>query len=57
VFTDEAGTFAVLNVNVFDARAEFTSSVEPFSYDGETAEQRRARRLARWTPAGTGSMR
>jgi len=42
--------YAVLNVTAFDdPHDELTG--EPMDYDGETAEQRTARRRARWTPA------
>ena len=44
------GTYAVLNLNAFDdPRRDLEAT--PFSYDGETAEQRAARRHQRWTPA------
>ena len=46
----DGGTFAILNLNAFDdPRPELAGA--PFSYDGESAEQRNARRRQRWTPA------
>lgn len=47
----EGRTVATLNVNQLDRRDEFDPVPPLFSYDGETVEERRARRLARWTPA------
>jgi hypothetical protein len=44
-------SWAVINVNVLDDRDAFTGHVEKHSYEGETVEERRARRLKRWTPA------
>ena len=43
-------TYAVLNLNAFDDPHLELSGV-PFSYDGESAEERNARRRQRWTPA------
>ena len=44
------GTYAVLNLNAFDdPRLELVG--EPMVYDGESAQQRAARRHQRWTPA------
>lgn len=51
VLEAEGRTVATLNVNQFDARDDFDPAPPLFSYDGESAEERRARRLARWTPA------
>ena len=46
----DGGTYAVLNLNAFDdPRLELDGA--PFSYDGESAETRNARRRERWTPA------
>ena len=43
-------TFATLNLNAFDdPRLELVG--EPMVYDGESAQQRAARRHQRWTPA------
>lgn len=40
-----------LNANCFDDAALLTQQAQPVHYEQETAEQRLARRLARWTPA------
>ena len=45
--------YAVINANTLDRRAEMTSRPQAMDYDGETAETRKARRKARWTPVGT----
>jgi hypothetical protein len=50
MFVDGDRGLAVLNANVLDERAAF-GAPEPFSYDGETAESRQARRRSRWMPA------
>jgi hypothetical protein len=44
------GTYAVLNLNAFD-EPRLELSGEPMVYDGESVEQRAARRRQRWTPA------
>ncbi|HSC48163.1 MAG TPA: aldehyde-activating protein [Gammaproteobacteria bacterium] len=49
----DGGRYAVLNSNALDRRAEMTSPPQAMDYGGETAESRRARRKARWTPVGT----
>jgi hypothetical protein len=42
---------AVVNVNVLDARAAFLANpLQLADFDGESLEQRLARRRARWTP-------
>jgi len=46
----EGRAYATLNVNLLDARDSLDPTPPLFSYDGETAEARLARRLARWTP-------
>lgn len=46
----DGGFFAVLNLNAFDdPRLDLEAA--PFSYDGESALERNARRRKRWTPA------
>ena len=45
------GTRAVINTNCLDDRAAFTSEPAPTDHDGETTEDRLARRAANWTPA------
>jgi hypothetical protein len=46
-----AGTRAVINTNCLDDRAVFTRQPTPVDHDGETTENRLARRTANWTPA------
>lgn len=48
----EAGnrSFAVVNLNTLDDAAGFRQSPVAVSYDGETEEERIARRKAKWTP-------
>jgi len=46
-----AGTRAVINTNCLDDRAAFTRPPEPVDHDGETTDDRLARRAANWTPA------
>jgi hypothetical protein len=49
---DTAGGFrAVININCLDDRAAFIRQPAPTDHDGETTEQRLARRAANWTPA------
>ncbi|HEX9579268.1 MAG TPA: hypothetical protein VF993_16055 [Myxococcales bacterium] len=43
-------SWAVLNVNLFDDQEPFRREVQPVNYDGESAEQRIARRKKVWTP-------
>ncbi len=43
--------FATLNANVLEERDTLDPAPPLASYSGETAGQRTARRLARWTPA------
>ena len=45
-----SGSYATLNANTFDCAPLLTQTVVPVSYDGETADQRIARRRERWTP-------
>jgi hypothetical protein len=46
--------FAVLNVNVLDGRDEFLAQpIKISDLDGESLEERLARRRARWTPVAT----
>ena len=49
-FADDEGAWAVVNGNVMDDRAAFGPAT-PFSYEGEDARSRQARRRQRWTPA------
>jgi hypothetical protein len=43
------GQFATLNINAIPAPLDVSEAV-PISYEGESTEQRRARREQRWTP-------
>jgi hypothetical protein len=45
-----AGTRAVINMNSLEDRALFTNPPNPTDHDGETQENRIARRTANWTP-------
>lgn len=46
-----AGLRAVVNTNALADRAAFTQTPGATNYDGETTEQRLARRAVRWMPA------
>jgi len=46
-----SGTRAVINTTCLDDRALFTRDPTPTDHDGETTEDRLARRAANWTPA------
>ena len=50
-FDDGEAAYATLNVNAFEARAEFVGGGAPTDYDNEDAAGRMARRRQRWTPA------
>ena len=43
--------WAVLNIQALDDRDRFTAPAQPMDYEGESLEQRLARRKQRWTPA------
>src|ERR1051325_5710870 len=47
-----AGICAVINTNCLDDRALFTGDPIAVDHDGETMEDRLARRAANWAPAG-----
>jgi hypothetical protein len=47
----DGALYAVVNVNALDDRSGFERQPEIMNYEGESAEQRRARRKAKWTPA------
>src|SRR5574341_2207715 len=51
VCTVAGATYATLNANVLERRADFTSAPLPVAYDAETAAERLARRRRAWTPA------
>jgi hypothetical protein len=46
-----SGTRAVINTNCLDDRAAFVQAPAPTDHDGETTDDRLARRAANWTPA------
>jgi hypothetical protein len=47
----DGALYAVVNVNALDDRTAFARAPEVMNYEGETAEQRIARRRVKWTPA------
>lgn len=47
----DGATYATLNCNVLEARALFTQAPARVNYDGETADERIARRRRVWMPA------
>ena len=47
----EGALYAVINVNALDDRTAFDRAPEVMNYDGESADQRMARRRVKWTPA------
>jgi hypothetical protein len=51
VCSTEAASWAVINMNSLTDRALFTGTAAPVEHDGETNENRMARRIANWTPA------
>ena len=51
VLADTGRSYATVNGNVLDRADEFTRAATPVSYAGEREAERRARRVARWTPA------
>jgi hypothetical protein len=51
ILTEAAGTWATLDLNVLNDAAAFTQPPIAVDYGVETADERRARRRARWTPA------
>jgi hypothetical protein len=51
VMNDDGATWATLNVNTLDDAAAFGQAPAAVSYEGESAEARRARRRENWTPA------
>ena len=50
--TTAAGGFSIINVNALTIEPLNMPSAEPVTYDGESSEERVARREARWTPLG-----
>lgn len=53
VLEGEEGGFATLNINTIAAAAAAGEAV-PISYDGESPDERRARRERAWTPVAGG---
>lgn len=51
VMTEDDGTWATVNTNVFDDPDRFTRAATPADWEGESAAARRARRRRTWTPA------
>jgi hypothetical protein len=47
----DGALYAVVNVNALDDRSAFERAAEVMNYEGESAEQRMARRKVKWTPA------
>ena len=47
----DGALYAVVNVNTLDDRSAFERPPEAMDYEGESAQQRMARRKAKWTPA------
>ncbi len=51
VLTAGKRSYATVNINVFDSSTSFTQEPVTVTYDGETEEERKARREANWAPA------
>ncbi len=47
----DGALYAVINVNALDERAAFERPPEIMNYEGESADERLARRRVKWTPA------
>ena len=47
----DGALYAVINVNTLDDGSAFEREPQIMSYEGESPEQRRARRKVKWTPA------
>ena len=50
IVAPDGKAYGTLNTNCLDRADELTQSVTPVSYAGESASERMARRIARWTP-------
>ena len=50
VITTPRGALATLNVNTLDAGRRASFDAMPVSYEGESVEERQARREKKWTP-------
>ena len=53
VLTEGDRSWSVINIDVLDDRALFTSPAEPHDYSAEDREARVQRRKARWSPTTT----
>jgi len=53
ITTPDGRAYATANVNLFEAVQRFAQPAVAVSYEGETEEQRRARRMANWTPVAS----
>ena len=54
--SSDGARFGILNTLTLNLAAGELPSPEAMNYDGETAESRRVRRAARWTPLGPESI-
>jgi hypothetical protein len=50
LLTDGEKVLSVVNIDTLDERAKFTATPAPRDYSAENAEERIARRKAKWTP-------
>ncbi|MGZ6143732.1 MAG: GFA family protein [Myxococcales bacterium] len=51
LLTEGAQSWATVNTRILDDQAPFQREAGPVDYEGESAEQRIARRKQQWTPA------
>jgi hypothetical protein len=51
VMSEGSAIWGTVNANTLEPSEPFRQGAVPVSYDGETEEERRVRRRARWTPA------
>ena len=51
VMTAQGRTVGTLNANCLDGQGALSQQALPMDFDAETAEQRTARRFAKWSPA------
>ena len=47
--------WATLNANCFELDAALEQHAQPVRYEAETAQQKKARRMAKWTPVAEGT--
>jgi hypothetical protein len=50
VYSEQASSWATLNVNIFETAEGFPENPPAVFYEGESAAEKAARRKARWTP-------